>query len=634
MKILYRFAIVITAIVAVGELRAQKNYEYTVDLTKVSDDKLVVELLAPKMSGEEVTFYLPKIIPGTYAIADYGRLVSELEAFDKSGKTLPVEKADVNSWKIKNASKLHKVRYRVEDTFDMTMDGPSVFWPAGTNIEEGKNYLLNPSGFFGYFDNYKDLPYKFNVVRSKEMYGSTGLIPEVSGVPITKLKLELEEPSTNAVVDVFKTEDYDRLVDSPLMYGKADTAVIKVANTEVLVSSYSPNNVINAKQIANSIRQILQAQHKFLGGKLPVDKYAFIFYWTDKPVKIYGALEHSYSSVYYMPEAPIEVMDGQVKDFAAHEFFHIVTPLTIHSEEIHRFGFNDPKMSRHLWLYEGVTEYFAGSVQVKYGLISREEYIDRMSQKMKAANNFIDDVAFTDISSFTLDKYSDQYSNVYLKGALIGMSLDIKLRALSNGEYGLQNLIADLSKKYGKSKPFQDEELFDVITDLTYPEIGVFLTRHVGGPEPLPFADIFSLVGMNYEPVSIRHEVSLGFEGGAVGVGKFEEKDKLVISNKSKLNEQGVLTGFENGDVLLAINGEDVPELGEQLNPYFEKHKAALREGDTIRYTVARKKDTGVEKMELSSVLKKVERKTYHVLKFNESATPEQTKIREAWLNP
>jgi predicted metalloprotease with PDZ domain len=47
-----------------------------------------------------------------------------------------------------------------------------------------------------------------------------------------------------------------------------------------------------------------------------------------------------------------------MKDVVSHEFFHIVTPLTIHSKEIHYFDYNSPKMS-NLWMYEGVTEYFA-----------------------------------------------------------------------------------------------------------------------------------------------------------------------------------------------------------------------------------------------------------------------------------
>ena len=39
-----------------------------------------------------------------------------------------------------------------------------------------------------------------------------------------------------------------------------------------------------------------------------------------------------------------------VTDMAAHEFFHIVTPLNIHSEIIEHFNFATPTPSQHLWL--------------------------------------------------------------------------------------------------------------------------------------------------------------------------------------------------------------------------------------------------------------------------------------------
>ncbi|MEJ0056976.1 MAG: hypothetical protein WDN75_15765 [Bacteroidota bacterium] len=230
-----------------------------------------------------------------------------------------------------------------------------------------------------------------------------------TGVPLTKIRKEIGPDAAPRMVDRYSVENYDRLIDSPLMYCKPDTAVIRVGNTEVLIGSYSPNGKITAKEIANTVREVLQAQTQYLGGKLPVDKYAFIFYFTDKQIKTYGALEHWYSSFYYMPELKITQMQRQLRDFAAHEFFHIVTPLNIHSEEIQQFGFNDPKMSKHLWMYEGVTEYFAGNVQVKYGLITPDEYLNVIRQKMLTADGFIDDVPFTDISRFTLDKYADQY---------------------------------------------------------------------------------------------------------------------------------------------------------------------------------------------------------------------------------
>ncbi|GIV29480.1 MAG: hypothetical protein KatS3mg028_0546 [Bacteroidia bacterium] len=53
------------------------------------------------------------------------------------------------------------------------------------------------------------------------------------------------------------------------------------------------------------------------------------------------------------------------------------------------------------------------------------------------------------------DYYHKNYNNVYEKGALISMCLDILLLKESKGEYNLRQLLLDLSKKFGKSKTVQ-----------------------------------------------------------------------------------------------------------------------------------------------------------------------------------
>ncbi|HEY3430260.1 MAG TPA: peptidase M61, partial [Cyclobacteriaceae bacterium] len=290
--------------------------------------------------------------------------------------------------------------------------------------------------------------------------------------------------------------------------------------------------------------------------------------------------------------------------------------------------------SKHLWLYEGVTEYFAGNVQVKYGLITPDQYLAMLRQKMVTASQFIDDVPFTDISKFTLDQYKDQYYNVYMKGALIGMCLDIKLRKLSGGKYGMQNLAADLGKKFGKSKAFQDAQLFDEITKLTYPEIGEFLNKYVGGPEKLPLKETFELVGVNYNPELTNLELSLGLEQSAITVTQVDNKNMLAIGNANGLNDQGKALGLKEGDVLVKINGEQIPDLGPNLGAFIGKQQQSLAEGNTLSFGVLRKNEAGEQKeIELKAPVKKVERKKKYVLNFNENATPEQLALRESWLS-
>ena len=608
------------------------KYVYTIDLTHVVDDKVYIELSVPIISDDQITFHLPKMIPGTYAIEDYGRFVLEFKALDKKGRELKVEKTSTNSWQISKAKKLVKISYWVEDSFDSEIPGPEIFWPAGTNIEEGKNFIINSSGYFGFFDGATNLDYEINVIRPAGFYGSTGLIPQSTNNNLTPtFSLEDKEFESETKVDVFLTANYDELVDSPIMYSLPDTSIIDVGGTEVLVSVYSPNKTVTSKEIANTIDEVLMAQKDYLGGTLPVEKYAFIFYFTDEPIMSYGALEHSYSSFYYMPEYSISDMEQQLRDFAAHEFFHIVTPLSIHSEEIVPFDFINPEMSKHLWLYEGMTEYFAGNAQVKGGLISVDQYINMLREKMMVAEQFNDTLPITELSLGALDTYADQYYNVYQKGALIGLALDLTLLDLSDGKYGVQNMIADLAKEFGKSKSFKDDELFDKITSLTYPEVREFFGKHVEGKEPLPMAEILNKAGLIFEDNGVYLDYSIGLTNANIGIDM--ERNVLYIQNEESLDEFGKLLGLKDGDIITAINGDIFPELGPAVQQFIMNVMESMVEGNEFTMKVLRVQEDGSEKeVLLSTLTRKVERMAPFSIRPEENPSEQQVTVLSVWL--
>ena len=102
--------------------------------------------------------------------------------------------------------------------------------------------------------------------------------------------------------------------------------------------------------------------------------------------------------------------------------------------------------------------------------------------KVENAKSYDDTMSFTVMSKNILEEpYKENYANVYEKGALINMALDINLRELSGGEKGVLWLMKELSKKYGDSKPFEDDKLIDEIVAMTYPEIREFFNAHVIG---------------------------------------------------------------------------------------------------------------------------------------------------------
>jgi predicted metalloprotease with PDZ domain len=588
------------------------TYKFYIDLTKVSSDMVQVTLDAPEIKSEKIIYNMPKMVPGTYSIYDFGQYAMDFEAFNKEGQALSVNRLDNNRWEIDNATTLAKVSYWVEDTWDAKVT-PLVFEPGGTNIEKDENIVLNNHGFFGYFDEMKDLQYELNVTRPENFYGATGL---------TSI-------STKGNIDTYSINNYMDLVDAPIMYNVPDTSYLNVGGAEILVSVYSKNKTVTSKEIAVNIKDILEAQKNYLGGKLPIEKYAFIIYLYSGQSGSggSGALEHSYSSFYYLPEMPAEQLSGIIVDVAAHEFFHIVTPLNIHSEEIGNFDFIKPKMSKHLWMYEGVTEYFAGHVQVYEGMITPEEYLDIITGKIRGANYYKDELPFTEMSLGCLDEHKDQYGNVYQKGALIGMCLDILLREETDGKIGMKDMMAILSKEYGKDQSFKDEVLFDKISSLSSPKIREFFTTHVEGEKSLPIEELLEKVGITYKTDVTVKEFSLG----KIALGYNQETNRLKVMDNSNMNEFGVKLGYKNNDELISLNGEEfTPDNYQEL---IDKYKTETKEGDKIFIVVARTEKGKTKNITLKAKAFKVESSKKVLMEFDENATEKQLKLRTQWLS-
>ncbi len=591
---------------------AQPVYKYHVDLTKVTDDELIVDLICPVIIKKEIKFYLPKIVPGTYMNSNYGKYVHNLKAFDKNNKELPVSASGDNGWTIKKANNIYRISYNVEDTWDATISN-MVYSMCGTSFEAGKNFVINTPGLFGYFEDMKKIPFEISFTRPEGFYAATGLKPV----------------ETNTSGDTFICESADHLYDSPIMYSLPDTTTIKVGNAEVLIAVYSPYKKVTAKFIAANLNKLLQGSKDYLGGKLPVDKYAFIYYFNgeQKKVGITGAWEHSYSSFYSLNEEPEKKIIENVVDISSHEFFHIVTPLTISSREVKEFNFNETVLSRHVWLYEGSTEYTAHHVQVWSGLKTPEQFLETLAQKINYSRSYFKDtLSFTELSKESAGKWAQQYVNVYMKGALISACLDLQLLQLSGSQYGIKNLKHDLSVKYGKDSFFEDEALFDIITGMTYPEIKNFFTDYVSGTSPLPYEKYFSLAGVDYLPSESFREFTIG----SIQVNPTPE-GRIKVGLRG-MNAFGEKLGYREGDELVSINDSLVTS--ENMVVITSQLYAGLKEGNMINIRVNRKNAEGImELITLSAPAVKIDKTRKHMLRFIPNPTAAQLKIRNAWLN-
>ncbi|UQD56190.1 peptidase M61 [Flavobacterium sp. K5-23] len=523
----------------------KEQIQVAINLNEINNDKVMVTVTAPSILTDEITYYIPKTVPGTYSEDNYGRYIEDLKAYDSKGNVLNVKKNDVNSWSISNAKMLDKITYLVNDSFD-TETGKNfgedeIFSPAGSNIDSGKNIMLNTHCFVGYFTNQMSIPYHITISHPAELWGATSMV-------------DLDASDTN---DSFISSRYAELVENPIMYSKPDYTTFTVDGMEILIAVYSPTGKFTAESITPEMKTMMIAQKNFLGKINTTKKYSILLYLStmkEDDAKGFGALEHPTVTTVVLPEMmPKDELVKSMMDVVSHEFFHIVTPLTIHSKEIHDFDYNDPKMSAHLWMYEGVTEYFANLFQINQGLITEEEFYTRLSGQIEQANAMNDTMPFTTMSANVLEQpYKDQYINVYQKGSLIGMCLDIIIREKSNGERGILDLMQKLSSEYGVSKAFNDNELFAKITSLTYPEVGEFLTTYVSGSTPIPYDTYFAKVGVTKTTEKVAENVFL--KGNTPYIDVNQETKEIIVIPNIELNTFYTSLKLKGDDIIMAIN--------------------------------------------------------------------------------
>ncbi len=509
---------VLYAALAVASLSVSAQSVYRVE---INADGATVEhrgFAAPDANaadGFTATYHLPKTVPGTYATLDYGRFVTDFAAVDTQGKALKVKKKGNNSWEVSGSAAPVAVRYSVASIMELKVKKDKIFEPASTFHDDQKGSVLNGGGVYGFWAGQERGPITVDLATPQGWFAATSLEGEVIGD-----RTKLVAPS------------YHALLDNPVLLAKPDTAGFWVANTRVTVAVLDLNGTARAAEFKRELEADMAAVARFLP-QLPVDRYTFLtmvgdFRWagdvlfSGKPsvggiIKVvralsqqgFGALEHNTSSVYYLGDfgtgerMPAELrVEKQLLDAAVHEFMHIITPLGLHAPAIHDFDYANPSMSQHLWLYEGVTEYFAQLIRYQGGRLTEKEYLDAMRGKISQGEKFPNHkFSFTEMSRNVLEKpYADAYLHVYDRGAVMAWLIDAQIRGAHHGERSLIDVIMALHAQYGPERPFDEGGFFDAFCEVAeVPGLRAFFAKHVEGREPLPYTDALKLVGLEYQ---------------------------------------------------------------------------------------------------------------------------------------
>lgn len=596
---------------AISTVLSQNNSNYSVsfNLSEITKDRLKITVIPPKNHGKDkLTYIMPKVVPGTYSNLEFAQFLKEPAAYDSDGNSLPITIETDKQVTISNAAKLAKFEYWIDDSFD-GKPTTQIFEPGGTSFEKDTVFLLNLFGVIGYFDGVKEnIPYEVSVTHPHFLYGATAL----------------DRTSASETLDVFTAKNYDHLADNPILYAKPDTLSYKQGNTTVSIAVYSQKNGEYAQSVASEIKPVTAAIEQFLG-TMPVDKYFFLIYYVDiskgtgSMMRGFGALEHSYSSVYYLPVS-MGKDNSMLPHVAAHEFLHILVPLNLHSKEIANFDFRNPKMSEHLWLYEGVTEYFANLSLVKANKMSEEDFLKEMRSKLIDFENG-KPFSMTEMSRKVLEPgFKSLYMKVYTKGAVLAFLLDIEIQRKTNGRMTLLSVIEQLTQKYGKNKPFNDSELIPEIISITNPEMQEFFSRYIVGSEKPQYVQFLSSIGWNYEESGTKTKISFPDI-----LFRTPTDTSITGLQVQKLKETTI--DIMDGDILVNVNGMEITKQNRWAMA--QKFFYSPQTIDAVSFQVKRNDKT------ISYTLTPVEQKGQknpHQLTISPKMSEEQVKFRNYWF--
>jgi predicted metalloprotease with PDZ domain len=238
----------------------------------------------------------------------------------------------------------------------------------------------------------------------------------------------------------------------------------------------------------------------------------------------------------------------------SHEYFHTWNVKRLRPADFERYDYTRENYTRLLWFFEGFTSYYDDLVLLRAGLIDAARYLKLVAKAANAVaatpGRQVQSVAEASFDAWVKYYRSDENTpnatiSYYLKGSLVGLALDLRLR---EGGSSLDAVMRRLWQASGGG-PVSEQDIAEALQALA---------DWVHGTAELPLAELLRAVG-----VALRHEkagfaASLGLrlsEGALSGV-----QVKAVLAGSA-----AAAAGLSAGDELLAVDGWRLRRLDDAL---------------------------------------------------------------------
>lgn len=528
--------------------------QYQFDFHRYNEHLVDVSLQFSAETDNPVV-WLPAWIAGSYLIREFSRHITAVTATIDE-QTQRLKKVDKNHWQIvaKKGDNI-SVNYEVY-AYDLSVRGAYV-----DNTRLYGNFTSLALAVVGM----EQQPIKVELICPLAFIDDNGGDVQLA----TALPDKMHQQSQQTIYQL-TAENYEQLTDSPFEIASQDEFWFDVVNQQGQTIPHrfviSGLHSADLERLETDVQKICQKYVDWLGDT-PFADYLFMTMATGKD---YGGLEHLSSTSLITPRDDLPKFgeaDEPNKDYqrflglCSHEYFHAWWVKTVRPDVMMDADFSQEAYTPLLWVFEGFTSYFDDLMLLESGVISKQSYLNLLTDQINRYNQTHGrDHQTVAESSFdawiklyrTDENTANAGISYYNKGALVACCLDLTLIEHGKRLFDVVTAFYQLAKNEQNQRiGMSDDNLDKVMMTLLPPDVWQdFRQKYVEGLEPLPLETLLQKNGIQIDKSSENALWGLRTTSDNVGL-----KVQRVFRN-SPASEAGISAN----DVIVAIDGLKVSD--------------------------------------------------------------------------
>jgi predicted metalloprotease with PDZ domain len=579
----------ILALSSASMAQSQPPVAYAVALSSPEQHLVEVEVILPAGAAQR-ELQLP-VWNALYQVRDFSQDVNWIRAKNRAGQALSVRELDKSRWQIQDAAGGAIVAYQIY------VDSPGPF-----------SAQLNTHHAF--FNLAQVLMYPVDA-RSAPLHLRFSQVPRGWHIATALAS------SSNGE---FSALNYDQLADSPVEIGEFQEADFDEAGGHFRVVIDADPTDYDMTKVVAALHKIVSAATSWMNDR-PFDTYTFLYHFPHNPAG--GGMEHAYSTAIELNADVMKQSLDTLTSVTSHEFFHLWNVKRIRPQTLEPPDYTKENYTRALWFSEGVTSTAEGIIQLRAGLLDEKQYLYRLGEQITELERRPAHLTQSAEES-SLDAWLEGYGyyrrpersiSYYNKGELLGVMLDLSVRAASHGQASLREVLQWMNDNYAKKGRFfhDSEGVREAAEAVSRVDLGSFFTNYVAGTEEIPWDDFFRSVGLRVE--AITNTVP---DAGFIASRNFDGPMSVAAVTPGSSAENA---GLQVGDTIVKLQGQPVGQESRQ-------QLARLNSGDTL---VVRVRSRPGGERDLKWKIGSRQEHSYE-LRDLDPVTSEQRARRTAWL--